>query len=103
KLDSEGGRPLGLLGAAAFQWVNPKAWALVLGAMALFITPGGNHFLEVGLVALLFGLVCVPNGIVWALFGTAIARFLENDRHRRIFNVVMAVLLVASVIPTLFE
>lgn len=103
KLDSEGGRPLGLIGAAAFQWVNPKAWALVLGAMALFITPNGNHFLEVGLVALLFGLVCVPNGIVWALFGTGIARFLENDRHRRIFNIVMAVLLVASVIPTLFE
>lgn len=103
KLESRAGRPLGLIGAAAFQWVNPKAWALVLGAMALFITPTGDHFLEVGLVALLFGLVCVPNGIVWALFGTAIARFLENDRHRRIFNVAMAVLLVASVVPTLFE
>jgi threonine/homoserine/homoserine lactone efflux protein len=103
KLVTEGARPLGVVGAAAFQWVNPKAWALVLGAMALFVTPGGNHLLEVGLVALLFGIVCVPNGIVWALFGTAIARFLENDRHRHVFNIVMAVLLVASVIPTLVE
>ena len=90
-------------GAAAFQWVNPKAWAIIISAVALFTSPGGNHLLEVGLVALLFGLVCIPNGVVWALFGTAIARFLENDRHRRIFNIVMAVLLVASVVPTLFE
>ena len=97
------GKPLGLLGAAAFQWVNPKAWAMVLGAMALFTTPGGDHFVEVGLVALLFGLVCVPNCVVWALFGTGIARFLENDRHRRIFNLVMAILLIASVVPAMFE
>jgi threonine/homoserine/homoserine lactone efflux protein len=47
--------------------------------------------------------VCIPNGIVWALFGTAIARFLDDDRHRRIFNIVMAVLLITSVAPTLFE
>jgi threonine/homoserine/homoserine lactone efflux protein len=103
KLEEEGGRPLSLVGAAAFQWVNPKAWAIIISAVALFTSPGGNHLLEVGLVALLFGLVCIPNGVVWALFGTAIARFLENDRHRRIFNVVMALLLVASVVPTLFE
>ena len=103
RLEEEGGRPLGILGAAAFQWVNPKAWAIIIGALALFTTPSGNQFLEIGLMALLFGLVCIPNGIVWALFGTAIARFLADDRHRRIFNIVMAVLLIASVVPTLFE
>ncbi|HET7714121.1 MAG TPA: LysE family translocator [Bauldia sp.] len=103
KLEEEGGRPLSLLAAAAFQWVNPKAWAIIISAVALYTSPDGNQLLEVALIALLFGLVCIPNGIVWALFGTAIARFLENDRHRRIFNIVMAVLLVASVAPTLFE
>ncbi len=103
KLEKEGGRPLSVLGAAAFQWVNPKAWAIIISALALFTSPSGNHLIEVGLIALLFGVVCIPNGVVWALFGTAIARFLENDRHRRIFNIVMAVLLVASVVPTLFE
>ena len=103
RLEEEGGRPLGLIGAAAFQWVNPKAWALMIGALTLFTTPGGNHLVEVILIAVLFGLVCVPNGVVWALFGTAIARFLADDRHRRAFNIVMAVLLIASVAPTLFE
>jgi threonine/homoserine/homoserine lactone efflux protein len=95
-------RPMSLLGAAAFQWVNPKAWAMVIGGMALFTTPGGNPLFEVGIMALLFGLVCLPNCIIWCVFGTAIARYLANDRHRLIFNIAMAALLVLSVTPTMF-
>lgn len=95
-------RPLNLVEAAAFQWVNPKAWAIVLGMTTLFTTARGDPVIEVGTMAVLFGLVCVPNGLVWALFGTGIARFLSDDRRRRIFNVSMAVLLVASVVPVLF-
>ena len=95
-------RPMNLFEAMAFQWVNPKAWALMLGATALFTTPGGDHVFQVIVIALAFGLVCLPNGVVWCLFGRAIARFLADDRHRRVFNIVMAVLLIASVVPTLF-
>ncbi len=95
-------RPLNLFEAMAFQWVNPKAWALVLGATALFTTPGGDPAFEIAIMALMFGIVCLPNGIVWCLFGTAIARFLADDRHRRIFNVTMAVVLIVSVLPALF-
>jgi threonine/homoserine/homoserine lactone efflux protein len=96
------GRPLSMLQAAAFQWVNPKAWAIVLGGLALFTTEGGDKVFEIGLFALLFGLACVPNGIVWALFGSAIARFLANDHWRRRFNIAMAVILVVSTVPTMF-
>jgi threonine/homoserine/homoserine lactone efflux protein len=51
---------------------------------------------------LLFGLACIPNGVVWALFGTAIAGLLQDDSWRRRFNIAMAVLLVISTVPTLF-
>jgi threonine/homoserine/homoserine lactone efflux protein len=94
-------RPLNLFEAMAFQWVNPKAWAIIFGATTLFTTAGGDAVVEIGTVAILFGLVCLPNGVVWCLFGTAIARFLSDDGHRRVFNVTMAVLLVASAVPTL--
>jgi threonine/homoserine/homoserine lactone efflux protein len=50
----------------------------------------------------LFGLVCIPNGIVWALFGSAISRLLDDDSWRRRFNIGMALLLVISTVPTLF-
>ena len=95
-------RPLTFLEAAAFQWVNPKAWAIIFGGMALYTTAGGNKVLEIGLFAVLFGLICLPNGVVWTLFGRAIAGFLEDDAQRRRFNVAMAVLLVVSVVPTMF-
>jgi threonine/homoserine/homoserine lactone efflux protein len=97
-----GARPLTFVEAAAFQWVNPKAWAIVFAAMALYTTAAGNKVFEIGLIAVLFGLVCFPNGVVWTLFGRAIAGFLDNDTHRRWFNIGMAVLLVVSVLPTMF-
>jgi threonine/homoserine/homoserine lactone efflux protein len=97
-----GARPLTFLEAAAFQWVNPKAWAIVFGGMALYTTAGGNKVFEIGLFAVLFGLVCLPNGVAWTLFGRAIAGFLDNDTQRRWFNTTMAVLLVVSVLPTMF-
>jgi threonine/homoserine/homoserine lactone efflux protein len=97
-----GARPMTFLEAAAFQWVNPKAWAIVFGAMALYTTVGGNKVLEIGLIAVLFGLICLPNGVVWAVFGRAIAGFLADDTQRRRFNIAMAVLLVVSAVPGLF-
>ncbi|HVY20881.1 MAG TPA: LysE family translocator [Bauldia sp.] len=97
------GKPVTFLQAAAFQWINPKGWAMSIGALALFITNGGNRALQVGIIALLFGAVCFPNGVAWTLFGRAIAGFLENERNARIFNIAMALLLIVSVTPTLFE
>lgn len=97
-------RPLTFLQAAAFQWVNPKAWAMILGAMALFIgNDGGSHVLQITVMAVIFGALCLPNGFVWALFGRAIAGFLADDRQRFWFNIAMAALLVASAVPSLFE
>ena len=95
------GRPLTFLQAAAFQWVNPKAWALVFSGIALFARADSNKVVEIGLIALLFGLVCLPNCIAWGLFGQSVADFLADDRRRRVFNIAMAVLLVLSVLPTL--
>jgi threonine/homoserine/homoserine lactone efflux protein len=72
--------------------------------MALFISGnGGSHVLEIAVMAIIFGALCVPNGFVWALFGRAIAGFLADDRQRFWFNIVMAALLVISAVPSLFE
>jgi threonine/homoserine/homoserine lactone efflux protein len=96
-------KPVTFLQAAAFQWVNPKAWAMGVGALALFTTSTGSKVVEVGIIAALFGIVCLPNGVAWTLFGRAIAGFLQDDRNRLWFNIGMAALLILSVVPTLFE
>jgi threonine/homoserine/homoserine lactone efflux protein len=95
-------KPLTVLQAAAFQWVNPKAWAIMLSGIALFIPANGNRVLQIGFFALLFGLACLPNGVMWALFGRAIAGFLQDDTRRHWFNITMAILLVASALPALW-
>src|SRR5665213_830084 len=86
-------------------WITLLPFAVVkrASALALFTTANGNKVIQVGVIALLFGLVCLPNGIAWALFGRGIAGFLADDRRRQWFNIGMAVLLVVSVTPTLFE
>lgn len=92
-------RPLSLMQAALFQWVNPKAWALGLTMVAAYApahTPA-----QVAVVALVATLTTVPSVVIWPLVGQGIRRFLANDRRRRIFNAAMAAGLLASLWPVL--
>lgn len=94
--------PLGFFGAAAFQWVNPKAWVMVLGAVTAY-APREDYFFNVMILAAIFGAICIPCVAVWTAFGTALGRFLGSPLRVRIFNVTMAVLLVLSLYPILSE
>lgn len=93
-------RPMTFLAAAAFQWVNPKAWVMAVYAIASYTVPT-QYLASVLAVALVFGIVNVPCVGSWALFGTALGRLLQNPRVVRVFNGVMALLLVASIVPIL--
>ena len=91
-------RPMSFLEAVAFQWINPKAWAMALGATAAFVTP--EAFLAgVTIVTIVFAAVNLPCIASWAGFGVVLRRFLDRPGAMRAFNVTMAVLLVASLYP----
>lgn len=92
-------RPLTLMQAALFQWVNPKAWALALTMVAAYAP--GHTPANVATVALVAALTTVPSVVIWPLVGQGIRRFLAEDRRRRIFNAAMAVCLLASLWPVL--
>jgi threonine/homoserine/homoserine lactone efflux protein len=96
------GRPLSFLGAAAFQWINPKAWVIAVSALTAYAV-SENYTRSVLIVALVSGLVTAPCIAAWVLFGTAMRRFLSNPRFVRPFNVAMALLLVVSIVPVLTE
>ncbi|MBM3525786.1 MAG: LysE family translocator [Alphaproteobacteria bacterium] len=91
-------QPLTLLQAAVFQWVNPKAWIMIAGALPAFTAVGGDLPWELTLIALAYGLVCPPSCTLWCGFGVAIARLLATDRAWTWFNAAMATLLAASVV-----
>ncbi|KRA64721.1 lysine transporter LysE [Caulobacter sp. Root655] len=94
-------RPMTFLGAAAFQWVNPKAWAMALTAVTTY-TPEGSA-LAVFIVAGTFMLVGAPCSAAWAGFGQGMRRFLDRPPVLRAFNLTMAALLVASLYPLVVE
>ncbi len=89
----------GFFQAAAFQWINPKAWAMGLGALGAFAPASTPE--AVVQVALVFAAVNFSSVSLWTLGGTAIARLLHNPRRLRLFNLSMAVLLVAAILPVI--
>ena len=93
------GKPITFLQAVLFQWVNPKAWTMALTALTVY-APSQN-FGAVLLVAAVFGLINLPCVGCWTLLGQQLQRLLTSRRRLVIFNVSMAVLLVASLYPVL--
>jgi threonine/homoserine/homoserine lactone efflux protein len=94
------GRPMSFLEAAAFQWVNPKAWVMAVSAMAVYTNPA-SPFLSVLIIAAAFAAVNLPSVSVWAGFGTALRGFLADPERLKWFNICMGLLLVASLWPML--
>jgi threonine/homoserine/homoserine lactone efflux protein len=92
-----GGTPMTFLQAAAFQWVNPKAWAMALTAVTLY-APDRSIY-AVALVALIFGAVNAPSVSVWTIMGQQLRRLLTKPARLRMFNYLMAALLIASLYP----
>lgn len=95
-----GAQPMSFLAAAAFQWVNPKAWVMAISSMTTYTDPN-RYVLTVFLVALAFVVVGIPSISLWAGFGSALREWLSHPARLKWFNIIMAVLLVLSLWPML--
>ncbi len=93
-------RPMTFLGAAAFQWVNPKAWVMAVTAMAVYVDPN-SYVWSVVVIGLVFAAVNLPSVSTWAGFGSVLREWLSVPVRLKWFNITMAVLLVASLWPML--
>lgn len=87
------GRPMGVAGAALFQVVNPKAWAMALTAVTAY---GSLGVVAVTAVFVLINLPCCGS---WALLGEQMQRWLHRPRALKAFNWGAAALMVVSVLP----
>ena len=101
----EGGRrkgPMTFIGAAMFQWINAKGWVMVISTITAYAAIAAfplNIAIQVA-ISLMLGIVSCT---AWAMFGSALRPLLSSRRAVRIFNIVMAVLLLASLIPVFME
>ena len=101
--DQENGRrPMTFWGAAVFQWINVKGWVMVIGTITAYAGIASfpwNITIQIMLSLLLGALSCST----WALFGSALRPVLTSPSAVRAFNVVMALLLLASLYPVFMD
>ena len=93
------GKPFTFLQAAAFQWVNPKAWVLAMGATAIYTVVGSNYSLQVLVIAIIFLVFGAPCIMLWLWFGASLKRLLQKPESVKYFNYAMATLLMLSLLP----
>lgn len=95
-------RPFNFFEAAAFQWVNPKAWAIAVGAVTAYAAIASYPF-NIFLMAAIFCVITIASCLVWVLFGTSLRSVLSHPKVVRAFNIAMALALVASLYPVLVD
>lgn len=95
-------KPIGFVQAAMFQLVNPKAWAVAF-ILTVSYTDPENYLRSLLILIVLFAIVNLPTISLWAVSGVALRRVLSTDARLRLFNLVMAGLLVATMIPVLAD
>ena len=93
-------KPMSFLGAAAFQWVYPKAWIMAIGVITTYV-PSEGYLTNVFVIASLFALINLPSVCVWVSCGSALRNVLSEPRWLRLFNWAMALMLVLSLYPLL--
>lgn len=95
------GKPFTFFQAVLFQWVNPKVWAMALTTLSVYTHDRSMQ--SVLLVSVIFGAVNLPCVAVWATIGQQMARLLTNPKQLRLFNRIMAILLIISLYPVLIN
>jgi threonine/homoserine/homoserine lactone efflux protein len=89
-------QPITFLQAAAFQFVNPKAWVMSLSGAALFLPEGMGLMAATAAIVSVMVIVNLPCITVWAVFGSALRGLLTRKSARLAFNIAMAVALAAT-------
>jgi threonine/homoserine/homoserine lactone efflux protein len=90
--------PVGYVGAAVFQWVNPKSWLVSASAAGTFLhAEAGSPVLQAASLGGLFCLAALPSCFLWLAFGATVQRVLHRKRRLRVFNIAMGALLALSI------
>jgi threonine/homoserine/homoserine lactone efflux protein len=100
--EAERRRPMTFFGAALFQWINVKGWVMVIGTITAYAAIASypwNILLQVALSLLIGWIACAA----WVLCGTSLQSLVKSPVVVRAFNIVMALLLLASLYPVLVE
>ncbi len=100
-LEGEKSKPFTFLQAALFQWVNPKAWVVATSSISAYTVLNDNIYWQILMIAGVFFFAALFTASTWLVFGKGIKQILQSAKQQRAFNIAMALLLVASVLPVI--
>ena len=90
------GRPLKLYEASHFQFINPKAWSIAFAVASGFFPAEENILIGIFFVTITAAIICFPTISLWALFGSGLRKFVNNEKMKTIIEYLLAVLLVLT-------
>ena len=90
------GRPMSLMGAALFQFANPKAWVMAVTGASAFLPMMQPLWFAVAVFCLVFCVINLPCIGVWAGAGAVLRRYLAQPRWQRLFCMAMVLLTLYS-------
>ena len=91
--------PIGFWAGLLLLWLNPKAWAMTLGAAASFAALSANPLHFALLLGVVFGAAAIGSLSLWCMGGLLLARTLRAEWQWRVVNAMLGLLLAASVAP----
>ncbi len=102
-IKKETGRPLKFYEAAAFQFINPKAWTIAVTVVSAFFPSEENFLIATAFLTITAALVCFPSICVWAVFGNSLRLFIKNNKTKKIIEYILAILLVLTAVVILIK
>ena len=103
KENDENSQPLRFMPIVLFQWINPKNWIKIITAMSVYVTSVENATTQIIVITIIFFSTVLVSANSWAVGGVVLKKLIKSDIGIKRFNVIMAILLVLSIVPTLFE
>ena len=97
------GRPLRLYEAAAFQFINPKAWTIAITVVSAFFPAEENFYIATAFLTITAALVCFPSICLWAIFGNSLRIFIKDIKIKKIIEYILAVLLILTAFAILLK
>jgi threonine/homoserine/homoserine lactone efflux protein len=94
--------PMTFAGAAMFQWVNVKGWVMAIGIITAYSAVASFPW-NIAIQAVLMFVMGGLSSLAWTLFGSSLRSFMTSPVAVRAFNLVMAVLLLASLYPVFMD
>ena len=95
-VQKESGRPLKFYEASLFQFINPKAWSIAITVASGFFPTEENIIVGVSFVTITAAVICFPTISLWALFGSGLRKFVNEQKTKKIVEYILAVLLVLT-------